>query len=79
VRERRDVTIKCPHCKSTDVERDGYRVSIDMAEPIYYTPYKCRACGKEFAVKSDDEHPVRAIIKAWNIGRYYPDDMELED
>ena len=73
--------LKCPHCGSTDVKWERYLggVTVDTAPQVYYRPHTCNSCDKEFVVKSDDENPVLAIIKDWQMGGFYADGIGLDD
>lgn len=69
----------CPYCHSKDLERDEVGIAIDMMLPVYYTDYTCNSCSQRFTVKSDDENPLRAIVKEFHWGKFYPDGIGLED
>lgn len=74
-----DQTIRCPHCGSDDVWTSPFGVTIDIYPPIYYDEWMCKACKQQFTVKSDDAHGVRAILKDYIPGHYYPDDDPDEE
>jgi transposase-like protein len=67
-------TVRCPHCDSEDVLSSLSGVSVDTMPPIYYVEWACQSCKQYFTVKSDAERGVRAILKDYVIGHYYPDD-----
>lgn len=70
--------VKCPHCQAVDAERTDYGIAVDAIPPVYYTEYRCRNCLQWFAIKSNDENTLLAIIKDFQVGRFYPDGMGLE-
>jgi hypothetical protein len=59
-----------------DVWGSPFGVSVDTFPPIYYDEFICRTCKQDFTVKSDDEDGVRAILKEYIPGHWYPDDED---
>ncbi len=69
--------LSCPYCGSGELKRDPVGITIDTIEPIYYTDFQCKSCGKEFTIKNDGKN-VLAIIKDYRVGGFYPDGIGLE-
>ncbi len=46
--ERVNVTPRCPSCKSDNLRRSRHRPDDGLWRSIFYSAYRCRACGRRF-------------------------------
>lgn len=54
--------IKCPHCRSENVQFEETGITNDVFNGIHFHHYVCLDCHKNLTVKSD-EHGVIDILK----------------
>lgn len=69
--------VRCPHCESFKVYTDDSGVTVDTLPPLTYIEYGCHDCKQTFTVKQDEQLSVRAVIKDYQWGKYYPDDPPI--